>query len=408
MDRRFFVSLVKKYSGKRNFTEVEKLVWKKTQKLPVLKTNVKELILGCDFNQPIEQALKDKKFKKLKILKFSNEKKIVNTTAFYSTFSQSLNELPNNLKALYLPLYYERVVHKIPKNLKLLEFGNNMNIPFDILLQAKKLKTLGLPTNRYGLMYPYLEKFSKLKILKIPNTETSVTELYKNLFVKLPPNLKELIIGRYSGPEIFPKLPDGIIKLKINHSFQTLKIASLPSNLEVLVLYADLQEFPNCLPKKLKTLILKNTFFNKEINKLPINTRMLSIPERFDQPLDFLRNKNRLKTLKLTCSDFAGRTTDFWYNHVLDEVFEVATSLEFLKLDRCLVYPIYTLPPNLKILKLGKYFKGKIHEIPKSLVIIKIHKDNSQFAKIVQEFLEMENVKFITKKKKNYWKLKVK
>ena len=180
-------------------------------------------------------------------------------------FTKKLDNLPNNLKYLYIKGEFypknEYIVDKLPNSLELLHCDHSCNRIISVL--PPKLKYLRINE---------LNNF-------IDNLPSSLIYLKTNFdFNKqidfLPASLKYLYFGHNFNQPI-NNLPSGILELKLNKLFEQ-PLSNFPSNLKKLILRKTINH-PVILPSSLEYLDIKYCSIDKDIDiVLPSSLKLLN------------------------------------------------------------------------------------------------------------------------------------
>lgn len=160
-------------------------------------------------------------------------------------------------------------------------------------------------------------------------------------------------------------LPINLEELYINCGYFNKHLDNLPSNLKILsFIEVSLFNFPlKNLPTTLYELVLGYEF-NHSLDYLPENLKILTIYSRkFNQTLDNLPNS----LFELTICE---------YNKPIDNL---PSNLKFLNVGEKFNQSVNYLPPNLITIVFGMYFNQTLDNLPNSVRRIIFHQDMGKY-----------------------------
>ena len=296
-------------------------------------------------------------------------------------FFEKLNNLPQNLKKLLLPITYCHRLDNLPINLECILIRNSM---CDLSYLPENVKILIMDFNEHcsyinldnlpiglekliindtlfnGITLSNLPK--KLKTLHLPKM------MLKNLMDK---NIHTLSHTGFNEPIL--NLPPNLEELKINLEYEFLE--------ETLKLNTD-------SPIKIKKLIIGNdssldtknikTSEPFKLNPLIDSIEELEFGNEFNMKIEYLPQS--LKKIKFGCD----------FNLKIDDV--LPQNIEELEFGYKYNKSISSYPQNLKILRFGRNFSFDLKKLPKTLIELEL---GEKFQAMIQDLHEgLEILKF--------------
>lgn len=248
---------------------------------------------------------------------------------FYGNIKTELNNLPRNLKILYLTQFNYNMIYNLPVGIEELKIPTDYKYLREIFSSTNTLKKLiiGYKLNsNVGI-----QSFFDLESIPDYVKEIEFGDDFNQELTYLPPVVKKITFGFNYNLPIGPcDLPDSIEYLEFGYNFNK-TIYKYPSNLKVLKFGRN---------------------YSSKIDNLPDGLVELKINE-----------SNKLSNLPTTL-----------------EILRFNEYAEYSHLDKL------ELPDSIKILQLGVYTKQMcIKNIPKSLKYIKYNKLNKKITKLIEE-----------------------
>ena len=305
-----------------------------------------------------------------------------------------INNLPSNITKLYLSSYNEPI--KIfPKNLEILDLGDNFNNVIENY--PKKLKEV-----TYGLYYNK----------PIDNLPDSVTHIFFRISLrerKMIENKNK--IGNFSQEKLIRSKNTIAFNKNINKLPQNLKyldfgytclfnkeICKLPDSLEYIYLPIYFKKKINKIPKNIK--VLKVDFFYNEISSYGIEG------EYSDEETNWFRENRRINDLFYMKKQLNRRLNES-ISLIFSEKYINLVELTIYKLQNYIKYPeslkilnyygnerLLTIPPTVKKLNIGREYNQILHIESKELEYIKFGQEfNYPIDKLPESVKEIEFVK---------------
>ena len=239
-----------------------------------------------------------------------------------------------------LDLAYSDIEHHkdIPKNVK------------ELNISGTKLYINYLPSSVKKLIYneyPY----SKVDIMNNNIEYLDLSYGSIDIIVKLPDNLKTLILNYCPSLQTIEKLPDGLETLIITKA-EYLKMPKLPNSLKKLIIEECSITSIEKLPDTLENLNCSHNYI-QHLPTLPSTLRKLRCSSNQLTALPELP----AGLIKLKCS-----------NNKITNIFDLPASLESLNMNNNNVGIILYIPPTLKKLHCESCGLHTLPELPKSLV----------------------------------------
>ncbi|EAL69852.1 hypothetical protein DDB_G0275143 [Dictyostelium discoideum AX4] len=297
--------------------------------------NLKKLILGNDFNQPLEDC-----------------------------------EFPINLEHLELGYRFNKCLDhfQFPSKLEYLIFGGtfNQSIPSGYFLNLVNLKSLEL-----GIGFK-----KKIDDVTLPSTFTSLiynVGKFTDFPFGLPKNNvdKEISIKWNERPLLKGSLPVGVISLSFYYNFNhPIEKGVLPNTIKKLTFsyYFNNNIEKGVLPNSIEILSFGD-YFNQSINKdvLPSNLTTLSFGKFFNQPIE--KGVLPKSIINLTFGDHFNQPIE---KDVLPPSLKV---LKFSGSKFNQIFQVGTLPNSITNLELGSnyIYDFQIGSLPSSLKELTIH-----------------------------------
>ncbi len=322
---------------------LKKLVLYVNQSGVTLPPNLEKLILGSQFNSPLDVLPQNLKFLYIG-LRFQHAL-VLNPCLEHlhihsSTYNFPLGPLPSTLKYLnfnmigdFNQVLYDHIgKQNLPDSLETFKMSFHFNQSLGILPNSLLiLKTgfhfnqnLGILPNNLQVLHLGFEFNFPLGKLGSSITSLKFGNQFSQTIDELPPQLEILVIGK--SMKCIATFPNSLKDLKICCSD---KVSKFPTHLEILEIGSQYQYVLKILPKSLQRLCV---FSGKYLRELP-------------HMLTALKVHYQLGNTKLP------------------------DSLTFLDIggQRC---ENLVLPPNLKYLYLGKFFTKSLGILPNSLRVI--------------------------------------
>lgn len=291
-----------------NFHQIKLLEINVSQPISNLPFNLETLIIGDNYDGPIDVSILPNTLKKLDIGdSFNNELPALPINLTYLHIGNSYDYeipqiLPNSLQYLFIgDSFNSALPNELPDTLRVLFIGNKFNQELPSGL-PKSLEELYLGDSfNHELRSTYLP--NSIKVIKLGNSysqhlpqslPTNLEKLELGLrFIHelpdvLPNNLKSLKIYSIYFDKPLPNLPDSLEKLTLGIVFNHELPSQLPNNLRVLDLkYKFNQKLPDKLPEQLEKLCLGNSF-NHVIPRLPSSiTKVELLNKNYSHILNF-------------------------------------------------------------------------------------------------------------------------
>ena len=330
-----------------------------------------------------------------------------------------LDNLPSELKKLYLPNSYCFELDNLPLGLEKLSLLIGDDFIQSLCYLPESLKELTIRSFKSakilninydnlpnGLEKLFLYGNIDCELNNLPrNLKTlHLTEIYNNMIHNLPDGLEELKIPIdykylreiFSSINTLKKLIAGFNNN--SHSPQVLSsfdLESIPNSVEEIIFGDNFNQKITYLPKEVKKITFGFNYnqpissgdlpdsieylefgynFNNTISKYPSNLKILKFGRNYSSKIENL--PDGLVELEINER----------FNNKLSNLQE---TLEILRFDE---YGEYShldkleLPNSIKILQFGKYQKQmSIKNIPKSLEYIKYSKSNEKITKLIEE-----------------------
>lgn len=291
--------------------------------------NLKTLIFGNDFNQPLNNLPKEGEYYD-EIL----EKKVytlgLEVLCFGSNFNQELScdhdnncgssvILPNKLKKLVLGGDFDKKIGVLPNSLEFFSLGNKC---FDIWRISKFNKEINILPNNLKILIlsdNFSFKLKNLRLDKIKNVnDCSLVEdcdmrvlefgnKFNSNVKRFPENVKKIKFGfnfnqslnnslwgnnikeikfGYNFNKKVNNLPKSLEKITFGFKFNKL-IDNLPINMKEIILGVEFDQYVNNLPSGLEKIFFGN-YFDKPINNLPLSIKEIHLGYLFNNSIDML------------------------------------------------------------------------------------------------------------------------
>jgi len=221
-----------------------------------LPNNVKKISFECMVNYDLCAILPDY-LEELEIFNHANFPtnnlpKTLKSISFGSYYNQELDSLPDSIEEIYFQaipepyLCFNKPINNLPKKLKKLQLSYDFNQPIDNLPQSLEVLSL-----KYEFSQPLDFLPNNLKVLCIESK-------FNNRLDNLPKNLKMLILISLMYNHNLKSLPENLNILMIN-IFNYAKEYQFPQSLNTLIYFSNYSDKHPIirLPPNLKTLILK-------------------------------------------------------------------------------------------------------------------------------------------------------